>query len=237
MIDAHVEEAFKRKVQNFEYVDFSKLIVCNWTIREDEGHHRLEIINKNGFSYLVTTADHDNIQISSYACWKQAFRVYSNIITAKFLHKAMELLQYNHTIHTAAMSYIWKNVYAYDKEFRHHILRHVEHPWNVILQQACTMLLKDRLCNDNSFFQHGGGNGRVNKRDVKPCRHFNRGKCMYGLACKFNHCCSIKKCGKFGHGVHVCHLCGSESCTTSTTQLVQVSSPTEKSKDWTWLLV
>ena len=29
MIDAHVEEAFKRKVQNFEYVDFSKLIVCN----------------------------------------------------------------------------------------------------------------------------------------------------------------------------------------------------------------
>ena len=205
MIDAHVDESLKRKIHNFEYVDFSKLIICNRMTREDEGHQRLEVVHRNGYSYLATTSERDTLQITSYARWEQAFRVYSNVITAKFPHKATELLQYNHTVHTAASSYVWENVYAYDKEFRHHISRHVEHPWNVILQQAWTMLLKDRLRNDNTFFQRGNNN-RGSKRDAEPCRRFNKGKCTFGLACKFDHRCSVKKCGKFGHGVHICRL-------------------------------
>ena len=120
MIDAHVDEAFKKKVIGFEYIDFSKLIVKNKTVREEE-NQRLEIVNKNGMSYLAPVQERDGTQISSYAKWEQAFRVYSNIITGTFPHKATELLQYHHAIHTAAMSYVWENVYAYDKEFRHHI--------------------------------------------------------------------------------------------------------------------
>ena len=65
------------------------------------------------------------------------------------------------------------------------------------------MLIKDRLKNDNSFFQKGG---RMNKRDREPCKCFNKGKCTYGLACAYDHRCTIPKCGKFGHGAHVCRL-------------------------------
>ena len=68
-----------------------------------------------------TPVDRDSIQITSYNRWEQAFHVYSNILTSKFPAKSTELLQYNHTIHTASMSYIWENVYAYDKEFRQQI--------------------------------------------------------------------------------------------------------------------
>ena len=105
MIDAHVEESFKLKIVNWEYIDFSKLLSRGRTIREDE-HQCLEIINKNGLSYLSPVSDRQNVQINSYAKWEQAFRVYSNIITSRYPEKAPELLQYNHTLHSASLAYI-----------------------------------------------------------------------------------------------------------------------------------
>ena len=69
MIDAHIDDALKRKVLNFEYVNFSKLIVCNKPVKEDD-HQRLEIINKNGMSFLSPISDRDNLNVSSYSHWK-----------------------------------------------------------------------------------------------------------------------------------------------------------------------
>ena len=202
MIDTHVDESFKKKILNYEYVDFSKLIAHNRVLRKDN-HQRLEIINKNGVSFLSPVSDKDALQITSYGHWEQAFRVFSNILTSKFLQKAPELLQYNHTIHSASTAYIWENVYMYDREFRQHISHHPHHPWNVILQQAWTMILKDRLRGESSYSHKGN---RQNKRDREPHKRFNRGKCSYGLSCKFDHRCSVPKCGKFGHGAHICRM-------------------------------
>ena len=143
--------------------------------------------------------------INTYQKWEQAFRIYSNVLTSAFPKKATELLQYNHTIHSAAASYHWDNVYSYDKEFRYHISRHPYRSWAAILQQAWTMLLKDRIRNNNSYFQKGSFN-RGSKKDKEPCHRFNKGRCTYGLSCKFDHRCSVKKCGKFGHGAHICRL-------------------------------
>ena len=116
MIDSHVEESLRNKVQGFEYVDFSKLLPRSKGCRDEDGQ-RLEIINKNGVSYLSPVEDRDVTSINSYFKWEQAFRIFSNIITSKFPNKATELLQYNHTIQTAAMSYQWDNVYSYDRKF------------------------------------------------------------------------------------------------------------------------
>ena len=208
MIDVHIEETVKCKIQSFEYMDFSKLLTENKVVGEED--QCLEIVNRNGMTYLSPISDRDAVSISSYNKWEQAFRVYSNILTSKHPGKATELLQYNHTIHTASMSYQWDNVYAYDKEFRHHISRHPYRSWTVILQQAWTMLLKDRIRNDNSFFHKGqfsgSSSGRVNKKDKEPCRRFNKGRCTYSLSCKFDHRCLVKKCGKFSHGAHQCQV-------------------------------
>ena len=124
MIDSHLDKVIKKKIQNFEYIDFSKIISKTRPSKEDE--QRLEIVNRNGMTYLAPVAG-DSIQINTYNRWEQAFRIYSNIITAWFPEKASELLQYNHTIHMASMTYVWENVYAYDREFRHHISHHPEH--------------------------------------------------------------------------------------------------------------
>ena len=63
----------------------------------------------------------------------------------------------------------------------------------------------DRLKNDhNSLFQKGNL-PRSGRKEI--CHRFNKGKCTYGASCKFEHRCSAPKCGKFGHGAHMCHNC------------------------------
>ena len=197
MIDAHVDETMRKRILSFEFIDFLKLLAKNRTREEDQ---RLEIVNRNGMTFLSPVSERETTQINSYVRWELAFRVYSSVFAKHYPNKATELLQYNHTIHTASLSYIWDNVYNYDKEFRHHISRYLNRVWNVILQQAWTMILKDRLRVDHS------GNDKNNKRDREPCHRFNKGKCNFGLACRFDHRCSVPKCGKFGQGAHICRL-------------------------------
>ena len=207
MVDAHVDEAMRCRIQSFEYVEFGKLLPKSKGLHEDD--NRMEIITKNGFTYLSPVSEGDSAnQINSYGKWEQAFRIYSNILTAKFPEKVTELFQYGHTIHSAATAYHWENVSVYDKEFRQHIGRHPKCSWSVILQQAWTMILKDRIRNNsNQLFQRGNlPGGCTNKKDKEPCRRFNKGKCTLGLSCKFDHRCSVPKCGKFGHGAHICRL-------------------------------
>ena len=57
----------------------------------------------------------------------------------------MELIQYNHIIYTASLTYVWGNVYGCDKDFGLHMGRHPKRSWGIILQQAWAMRLKDRL--------------------------------------------------------------------------------------------
>ena len=70
------------------------------------------------------------------------------------------------------------------------------------------MLLKDRIHNDNAYFQCGGGGGfgKQNKKSGEICKRLNRGNCTFGLSCRYEHHCSVPKCGKFGHGAHICRL-------------------------------
>ena len=157
-------------------------------------------------TYLAPVSDREGININGYHKWEQAFRVYSKMITSRFPHKATELLKYNHTIHNASVVYQWENVYSYDKEFRYHISRHPTRSWGVILQQVWTMLLKDRVRNDNSVFHKDSYPGKQGNKRGKICKRFNKGRCTYRLSCHYEHCCLVPKCGKFGHGAHICRL-------------------------------
>ena len=141
-------------------------------------------------TFLTPISDREMTQINLYMRWEQAFRICSNVLTSQYPSKASELLQYNHTIQTASASYVWENIYVYDRKFHQHIGRHPGRVWNVILQQAWTMIFKDRLRHD-----HGGSSSQrgMNKRDRSPCRRFNKGKCTYGLSCKYDHRCSVPK--------------------------------------------
>ena len=108
------------------------------------------------------------------------------------------MIQYNHLICTASASYIWENIYLYDREFRVHMAKFPERSWGQILQQAWTLFLKDRVKfgGDTHCF---GGSSKFKKEIYK---RFNKGKCTAGMSCHYDHKCL--ECGKFGHGAHIC---------------------------------
>ena len=193
MIDSHIDETIKRKIQAFKFIHLGQLLSKNRFLSDDDSQ-RLEIINKNGMSFLSPVSDLEIVTINSYSKWEQAFRVYSNVLTTAFPEKSTELLQYNHTIHSAAMSYHWDNVYAYDKEFRHHIARHPYRSWAIILQLASTMLLKDRIRVDGPQYSYRGNGKQQSRKEI--CKRFNKGRCTYGLSCKYEHHCAVPK-GRF----------------------------------------
>ena len=158
----------------------------------------MEIVNKNGRTYFVPAKDvSDNSGITNFSCWEQALCVYSNIYCKKHLERSTELIQYNHSIHTAALTYTWENVYLYDRDFRHHLSRYPNHSWAIILQQSWTMRLKDK--NKGFSNNHNRTLGSKHKFRNDVCWEFNSGHCSYGSACIFEHRCGI--CNKFGHVV------------------------------------
>ena len=198
-VAAHVDDSLHMKIQNFEYVDFVKLLPQEKIVQEED--NRLTFINKGGgVPYLVPASDIKEGQIGSYSKWNRAFRVFCEIVTQKYPEKAQELLQYDHIIHTASQTYQWDNVSVYDRDFRIHISKNLTRTWAVILQQAWSMRLTDKL--RDFFTGQARGESSSTPKSKDYCRRFQKERCHDGLSCKYEHCCAI--CNKFGHGAHIC---------------------------------
>ena len=181
-----------------------------------EEDKRVVPVNDMGQMYWVPYADRKTGAIESYQKWELAFRVYSDVFIRRYPEKSSELIQYNHVIHTALLTYQWGNVYKYDKDFRLHMAKYPLRSWGIILQHSWNLRLKDKVrYGDSNDYretgqrERGNGNGsgnRGSKREI--CWRYNSGRCSYGMDCKFDHRCAI--CMKFGHGAHRCRKAGAD---------------------------
>ena len=145
----------------------------------------MEIVNRGGSTFFIPVADREFSSISDFNKWKQAFRIFSNVYSKSYPNRTTELIQYNHVIFTAAKTFVWDNVFQYDKEFHMHMSNLPNRSWSVILQQAWSIYLKDKIrYTDNNFKSpnhspnnpgSSGNSGGKNKKDI--CKRFNRGKC------------------------------------------------------------
>ena len=160
IVGNHLDDNIKRKIGNGEYVDFSKLLPKDKVGMEED--HRMEIVNRGGMTYWVPVSDCEGLNVNNFNKWEQAFRVYMNVYTYFHPSRAGEMIQCNHIIHTAAQSFAWDNVYRYDREFQLHMSwHHLNRSWAVILQQAWSMCLKDKIYHSSpnySFNASGGAN-------------------------------------------------------------------------------
>ena len=127
---------------------------------------------------------------------------------------AQELIQYNDIIYTASLTYQWDNVYKYDRLFRLHLEQNPGRSWGIILQQAWTLCLKDKI----NFTRQGADTSKTEtggrERRPKHCYGFNHGRCNFSNNCKFEHRCLA--CGKYRHGAHNCRRLHSGSTSNST---------------------
>ena len=201
VIGGHVEPSLEEKITQFHYIDFAKLLPKDRIARTED--NPMELVFKNGTTYFTPVADRETSVIGNFNKWEQAFCIYSKILTKAHPAKAGELIQYNHVIYTAALTFCWDNVYAYDREFHMHISKFPSRNWGVILQQAWSMCLKDRIRQTADSTSAGNQQQQKNKSS-EICHRFNKGKCTYGMNCRYQHRCSLPKCGKYGHGAHIC---------------------------------
>ena len=109
LVGSHVEDGIKQKIIGGEYVDFAKLLTCDRLTNVDE--HKMELVMKGNQMYWVP-AGGQGVAINSFYRWEQAFRVFSNIYATAYPGRSAELIQYNHIISTASMSYVWDNIYV-----------------------------------------------------------------------------------------------------------------------------
>ena len=197
-IDSYLDDQIKHRIHRGDYVDFERLLPRSRNLGDE---HKLELVYKGGQTFFVPAVDKEggNV-ITNFHKWEQTFCVFSNVYARAHPSRATELIQYNHTIFTASSAYSWENVYAYDREFRHHMARFPNRNWALILQQAWTMILKDRVRSMDNKGQYQ--TNHVNKSNREACKCFNKGLCTAGRSCAYNHRCL--ECGKFGHGAHIC---------------------------------
>ena len=114
-----MDKTTKEKIKRGEFVELEKLLPKN-KFKHKSQDTKLEIIGKeDGQSYLVPLSERpNNNTISSFRQWDKAFRVYSGIYTKANPERADELLQYVNSTETAAETFAWDNVCAYDEVFR-----------------------------------------------------------------------------------------------------------------------
>ena len=190
VVGGHIDENTIDKIKSSQYIDFGKLLPKDRILAMDE--NKLELVIKKKKRSPVSEA----VVINNFARWEQAFRIFSNVYTKYHPSKAGELIQYNHVIYSISLAYTWENVYSYDKEFRMHIARHPECSWAVILQQAWSMRLGDRVFKS----QENGNSSRSNpfspgtpyqnnnhnwSKSSEYCKRFNKGKCNLRSGCMY----------------------------------------------------
>ena len=100
-VGSHVDESMWLKMKRGEYIDFGKLIPRDCILATEE--NRLELVVHGGHTYYMPVSE--TTEITSFAKWEQAFRVFSNIYTRFYPHKSSELIEYNHVIYTISLTY------------------------------------------------------------------------------------------------------------------------------------
>ena len=99
LVASHLDENVQMRIVRVEYVDFSKLVPKDNVMTADDS--RFEMIVREGKTYWVPTCSNKGTEISNFNHWEQAFRVYTDVYVRAFPHRASELVQYSHLIHTA----------------------------------------------------------------------------------------------------------------------------------------
>ena len=212
-VTCHIEPNLQAKISKGEFVDLGKLLpkTKSQILSNNEGD--IEVIKKNGATYVFPETSNRDTRIMNVCRWEQAFRVYSAIYSEANPDCAAEIWQYVHVINTASLSYSWDNVSFYDVTFRQLMDKKPHRSWAKIYTQMWNLALTDRVSKGGpagyqgnaGFGQSGSSISAKRHGDWRDrcCWHYNKGKCR-NWNCKYDHRCSTKECGSYSNPSFQC---------------------------------
>lgn len=156
--------------------------------------------SRQGKTYHVPPLDREDNTIATFKRWQTAFKVFMAVYLEEHpdrYHKAIELIQYTQMIEDMTTTWIWDNVFKYDKAHRRMMQTFPWRKWHVPYDIRKGHLKVTHAMNPNHNNPRYRKPGQSAKAKKEICQNFNRGKCSYGNSCRFDHKCAI--CGKYGH--------------------------------------
>ena len=103
VVGNHLDETMIGKIGRGEYVDFRKLLSKDKVMAKEDC--RFEMMIKKGGTYWVPASN--TVAINSFAKWKQAFRVFSNVYCKANPNRSAELIEYNSITHVTVMVHLY----------------------------------------------------------------------------------------------------------------------------------
>ena len=197
-VSCHLDQPTEEKIIGSKYLEFDKLLGKQNRATNPMEPKRGEIIN----GVFIGPAEEKGVKISNVYLWEKAFRIYMSVYTWAHPTKAVEMVQYMHTIHHAASKYVWENVYQYDITFRQMMEKNPNRSWGKTFNQMWNMCLCEPLPRGSQNPAYAGQGKKSGDRNAKGiCWRFNKGICNYP-ECRYPHKCTY--CGGTNHGAHVC---------------------------------
>ena len=200
----HIDDTLREKIEKGKFVELEKLLQKKFLQYHNKDESRMQLINKDGYSYFVPTIDRD-CRIDGIKKWEQAFRAYTTIYCKANPTRAGEILQYIDIIHRAAAIFNWDNVAKYDYVFRQLMAANPHRSWAKVYTQMWNITLNEPIkkFNENGNGSNNNRNHNSQRKKETFCWKYNKNTCTYGKNCRFDHKCSY--CGVMGHPVSSCH--------------------------------
>ena len=195
----HVSKELRERIAKCDYIELEKLLPKPFKPGRQQEDFRMNISSKDGMNFWVPAPEKEN-KITGIKKWDQAFRIYASIFTQYNPERGPEIMQYIHTINSAAQNYAWENVAEYDYIFRQKMAQKPYKSWAKAYLQVWTMKMVNPI---NKFQQHSFSSGSTSTQQKKDwrevsCWRYNRNKCTKPPGtCRFEHRCSY--CGSFNH--------------------------------------
>ena len=208
-LTCHVDNTIRSKIEKGEFVELEKLLPNDRMGSQHKSDNRLDLVHRDGYAFVVPHVKEN--KITNVRRWEQVFRIYAAIYSGSNPHRSTEIWQYVYIINTAATTYHWDNVAAYDYTFRQLMASAPSRSWAKIYNQMWNLSMKDplpRTHHPTAGYQsnvQGKNNGQQQHgqpKKSKNCWKFNKDMCS-DASCPYPHRCSY--CDKPGHGKFNCY--------------------------------
>ena len=202
-VTAHLDDNTVNKIKVGGFIEIEKLAQ---KAKHTKGDNRgVEMISQEGRTFFVPASERENVKVTNFTQWEQAFRSYAAVYTAANPHRGAEIYQYVYTINLASQAYHWDNVMYYDYYFRRMMAENPQRSWAKTYVQLWSLAMRDPIGfrSNNPHSQHSNAKNRHQGAENSYCWRFNRNQCRKSNKdCKFEHRCSF--CGILNHSYLNC---------------------------------